>query len=103
MKPRRKKDKKAIEAIRKRHCELCGRSDARLEVHHVITRGAGGPDDPCNLVCLCAFCHREVHDGNIARDKLWRVIARRERSTPEEVQETAMLYRQLAHRGNGVG
>lgn len=32
------------------------------QVHHVILRGQGGPDELWNLLDACAACHRYVHD-----------------------------------------
>lgn len=31
--------------------------------HHILSRGAGGSDDPDNIIHLCFECHRKVHDG----------------------------------------
>lgn len=31
------------------------------DLHHVITRGAGGSDHPANLMPLCHLLHQEVH------------------------------------------
>ena len=36
-----------------------------LEVHHIRFRSAGGEDSPHNLVTLCAFHHRALHDGRL--------------------------------------
>ena len=41
-------------------CVVCGMPD--VEVHHIKFRSQGGKHDPENLVCLCADCHRAVHD-----------------------------------------
>jgi len=45
-KPKRLRDKRATEAARKPYCELCGRSDMCLQVHHrvcyVLTEMTGG-------------------------------------------------------------
>ena len=50
--------------IRKRDnftCQICGvhgpRDRVLLHVHHIKPRGRGGPDEPYNLVTLCASCH----------------------------------------------
>jgi hypothetical protein len=52
-KPHRVTDKALLKALRIGYCELCGRVDMECGVHHIITRGAAGPDARCNLVCLC--------------------------------------------------
>lgn len=88
-KQKRLRDKKAIESARKPYCELCGRSGAGLQVHHVVTRGAGGHDHPCNLVCVCVDCHTEIHAGRIPKNELWPVIARREGMSPMAVEAAA--------------
>lgn len=41
-------------------CALCG--DPRgLVIHHVVPRSDGGGNSPCNLVCLCRYCHGAAH------------------------------------------
>ena len=35
-------------------CEICGKPGQR---HHLITRGAGGSDDPVNIIYLCIEHH----------------------------------------------
>ena len=39
--------------------ELCQRGEA--DVHHLIPRDLGGPDEPSNLVTLCDGCHGAHH------------------------------------------
>lgn len=34
----------------------------RLEVHHILPRSAGGPNDAENLITLCAACHLHLHE-----------------------------------------
>lgn len=41
-------------------CQLCGRTDERLEVHHNSYKRLGR-EKPDDLVCLCATCHRLHH------------------------------------------
>ena len=41
-----------------RRCELCGQPADR---HHIITVGAGGPDEPWNYLYLCRVHHVELH------------------------------------------
>ena len=73
-KPKRIKDKKAIEQARKEWCEVCGKP-GNVHVHHIRPIGFSrtGNDTPDNLISLCPICHRKVHDGNIPKDKLGRV------------------------------
>ena len=44
-------------------CVACGTACARGEadVHHLMPRDLGGPDDPANLVTLCDGCHAAHH------------------------------------------
>ena len=34
-----------------------------FQLHHRLSRGAGGGDDRDNLQGLCFECHRKIHDG----------------------------------------
>src|SRR5215472_10146634 len=43
---------------------------AELDVHHLLPRSAGGPDEPSNLITLCDGCHAARHPklaGRLAR------------------------------------
>lgn len=59
-------------------CELCGTSspfskaggEPYLEVHHVVMLSEGGPDTIDNAAALCPNCHRHLHHG---RDAVQRV------------------------------
>ena len=75
---------KAIKACRKPYCELCG-SPAYGEPHHIISRGAGGPDHPLNLIQLCGQCHVKAHMGKIARMILLAIISKRYGMAAEQV------------------
>lgn len=41
-------------------CKLCGATNTRIEVHHIVPRRDNGPDSIHNLICLCSKCHSEV-------------------------------------------
>ncbi|WP_418281484.1 HNH endonuclease [Halorubrum sp. DTA98] len=44
----------------------------RLDVHHVVPRANGGPNDIQNLLTLCPDCHADVHNhraDRIPRDR----------------------------------
>lgn len=41
-------------------CALCG-DPRNLQIHHVIPRGHGGGNSPCNLICVCRYCHAAAH------------------------------------------
>ena len=61
-----KKDRKAIYARDGYRCALCD-STKYIQIHHYLTRGAGGTNHPHNLITLCANCHAAAH-GMILRD-----------------------------------
>lgn len=53
-------------------CVECGTPcrSAEADVHHLLPRSAGGPDEPSNLVTLCDGCHAAHHPklaGRLAR------------------------------------
>ena len=54
------------------HCEVCGRYGDRQTLcsHHLLTRGAriDLEQDPDNGICVCAFCHHDIHSGLIKLD-----------------------------------
>jgi len=63
-KPKRIKDPKLLKSFRERKCEVCFRF-GDVVGHHITTKGAGGDDTEFNLMALCTFHHRMVHDkGN---------------------------------------
>lgn len=68
-------------------CELCGRTDRRLECHHIITRWEAGWSTMVhhirNLIMLCDECHRIMHDKKKIRDLL--------------VQDRKLYYLKKAH------
>lgn len=41
-----------------RRCEVCG---AVADAHHIVSRGAGGSDEPYNLISLCRQHHGDYH------------------------------------------
>lgn len=47
---------------RDRHrCRWCGVTNARLDLHHINYRSAGGDHSPSNLISLCRKHHELVH------------------------------------------
>jgi 5-methylcytosine-specific restriction endonuclease McrA len=55
--------RKIRERINKRdnyQCQLCGKFDCRLEVHHKIPFGITKDNSDENLITLCCKCHRTV-------------------------------------------
>lgn len=41
-------------------CTACN-NKGDLDLHHLISRGAGGPDSEENLMPLCRLCHTRLH------------------------------------------
>ena len=81
-----KYDIKAIEEIRKPYCERCGKA-AYGWPHHIKTRGAGGREDPWNLIQLCGECHELAQQYKIPRLECVTIVAHREGMTVEEIYE----------------
>jgi len=87
------RDPAFMRRFRKEHkcCEICGKEDC-LEIAHIISKGAGGPDMEENVVMLdgpAAFqagCHGANHMGKISKKKLFEVAARRIGITQEECE-----------------
>lgn len=79
-------------------CALCGRADG-LQIHHVVHRSQGGPNEPWNLVTLCPMCHqlahgeRPVFEGyEYLKDFGW---------TPEEIRQNIIEYLADLYIGKG--
>jgi len=51
-------------------CEWCGEQIDQPEVHHIVPRSEGGPNDRSNLIVLCPNHHRKADAGAISRSKL---------------------------------
>jgi 5-methylcytosine-specific restriction endonuclease McrA len=79
-------DRKTVESIRSRRCEHCYRYGP-THVHHVRSKGAGGPDIPENLIALCSRCHEKAHRGLIRKSVLFERVAKRLGRSPTLVQD----------------
>lgn len=80
----------------KRECEYCHRKVRGCHPHHCFARGmanGGRLDIRRNIISLCAHCHSATHHGQIARDDLLRLVARRENCTTDEIIAEVALYR----------
>jgi 5-methylcytosine-specific restriction endonuclease McrA len=49
-------------------CTACG-ATRDLEVHHIVPRRLGGPDEPANLITLCAACHSRLHGSGAGTEQ----------------------------------
>ena len=56
--------RRALEA-RDRGCVICGRPARWCDAHHILHWADGGPTSLDNLVLLCRYHHRLVHQGRI--------------------------------------
>ena len=91
-------NKKLINEMSGGICEKCGRP-AHGQPHHIITVGAGGPDIKENLIQLSCSngCHIKAHSGEITRDELLFIVARRENITVEECERCIQLKRGIKY------
>ena len=83
-KHRRIQNQSAIDACKRETCEICGRT-AGGEPHHIISRGAGGPDIKENLIQLCGLCHSQAHSGKISNEQLKKTLAHRLKISVEDL------------------
>lgn len=80
----RVRSQEVIEQCKLPYCEICGR-DTNNEPHHIISRGAGGPDVPENLIQLCPICHTKAHSGEFSKEKQFSIVGRRLKLSIEEI------------------
>lgn len=64
-KPLRVKNKELMKSYHSKRCIVCNQVGA--EGHHLITRGASGPDEVWNLLPLDRKCHTEVHQIGLTK------------------------------------
>ena len=87
------------------HCEFCGAKASTREPHHASARGMGSGkrlDIRCNLMAVGASrlfvcpCHAFIHQGGKARSEVvLEVIADREETTPNAINEVFWLFRRM--------
>ena len=69
------------------YCERCGKP-GHGGVHHIRYKSQGGSDIRPNLIRLCMYCHRGIHDARYDRTELIAIVAGREGKTAREIAET---------------
>lgn len=83
-------------------CEVCGKLVISREPHHLYCRGIGSGgrlDIRINLIALCAVfsggdnCHARAHRGEIKRESLLEIVARREGTTSSSIEEEVWRLR----------
>ncbi|WP_373325641.1 HNH endonuclease [Sporomusa paucivorans] len=81
-------DRKTFERCKSETCEVDGSPTYGIGPHHIITRGASGPDIPENLIQLCWTCHYvKIPAGKYSQDFLFGVVGRRLRKSGEECRK----------------
>ena len=77
-------------------CEWCGKVRP-IDIHHLLSRGAGGSDVDENLASLCRVCHSDVHNGKIKARQLRELVAKRpgEKRTADELESYVKLLRMV--------
>jgi 5-methylcytosine-specific restriction endonuclease McrA len=58
-------------------CRVWGCGLSNVEVHHIIPRSAGGPDELWNLICLCSDHHRQVTQNQLQDYKILKDLKRK--------------------------
>lgn len=43
-----------------------------LDIHHIVSRAAGGPNDLANLILVCKNCHALIESGSYSPDEIVR-------------------------------
>ena len=84
-------ERKAIYRRDGYRCALCD-STKYIQIHHYISKGAGGTNHPHNLITLCADCHALAHGMNVTD---WKVS--REDVEQAMVEYLSDLYAEEGH------
>jgi hypothetical protein len=80
---------------RDRGCRFPGCANSRyLDGHHIIHWANGGETKPDNLVCLCRYHHRAVHEGGVRIDRLDDGALRFVKANGNVIDSTAPACRQ---------
>jgi 5-methylcytosine-specific restriction endonuclease McrA len=53
-------DRELLDLYQGRECLICGMTKTTIG-HHIVSKGAGGPDIHANLMPLCHVHHDEIH------------------------------------------
>jgi len=75
-------------------CEYC-QHRRQCYGHHLRSRGAGQLDIRINLISLCVNCHDMAHTGGIDRLELAAIVATREGTTAEAIEDEIFRLRRL--------
>jgi len=50
-------------------CEVCGKVDRKLQMHHIVPLSKGGSNSVTNILIVCEQCHKGIHEGRIKIEK----------------------------------
>jgi hypothetical protein len=54
-------------------CAFCKQNEiVMLDIHHIIRRKDGGPNEELNLILVCKKCHTDIEDGIITLTEVMR-------------------------------
>lgn len=54
-------------------CPFCGeREISLLDIHHIIPRSQGGPNEELNLILTCKKCHIDIEEGTISVSEIMK-------------------------------
>lgn len=92
--------------VRARHrCAICGRANARLEVHHISYDRFGGDERPDDLLVCCPPCHQAQDSQRVAdmEDSRWDrrvegMLRRIDPGTDPEISEWRELAEDILER-----
>lgn len=85
-KHRRIESMNTFNKCKKPFCEICGKPTYGTGPHHIVTRGACGPDMEENLIQLCMECHHLAHSQGYSKEKLFSIVGRRIGKSSEEIE-----------------
>lgn len=55
-------------------CEICGKFNEELEIHHIQPTKTGGKDSLENAACVCQKCHAIIHSNDLTYNLLVKKI-----------------------------
>ena len=87
------RDPAFLRRFRKEHkcCEICG-AEHNLEIAHIISKGAGGPDMEENVLMLDGpaalqqGCHGANHLGTLTKERMFYYVGKRIGVSAEECE-----------------
>lgn len=55
-------------------CEICGKFNEELEIHHIQPTKTGGKDSLENAACVCQSCHALIHSNDLTYNLLVKKV-----------------------------